>query len=159
MFGMFKHQKPSSRCLQLNWQGHRCWCAAARVTTACPSKAMLQQLLFTVQRSSIQPESIHPYKANLTCLPCLFNMFAALRRKGKGDDVSEQQMDAVVRAHNGEQGLHICTWLDWLLMLQHSSFHSLVCQGQHHGCNVLRGHSRRWLAVTVYVNQPGKQWS
>jgi hypothetical protein len=31
---------------------------------------------------------------------------AALRRKGKGDDVSEQQMDAVVRAHNGEQGLN-----------------------------------------------------
>jgi hypothetical protein len=30
-------------------------------------------------------------------LPC-----AALRRKGKGDDVAEEQMDAVVRAHNGE---------------------------------------------------------
>lgn len=27
---------------------------------------------------------------------------AALKRKGKGDDVAEQQMDAVVRAHNGE---------------------------------------------------------
>jgi len=29
--------------------------------------------------------------------------FAALRRKGKGDDVAEHQMDAVVRAHNGEE--------------------------------------------------------
>jgi hypothetical protein len=27
---------------------------------------------------------------------------AALKRKGKGDDVAEEQMEAVVRAHNSE---------------------------------------------------------
>lgn len=48
----------------------------------------------------------HPFLP--ACYACSHDC-AALRRKGKGDDVSEQQMDAVVRAHNGEQGLNICT--------------------------------------------------
>jgi cytochrome c heme-lyase len=41
------------------------------------------------------------------CETTTFNNHAALKRKGKGDDVSEQDMDAVVLAHNS---MNEITW-------------------------------------------------
>jgi len=46
--------------------------------------------------------SINPFISYIFCLELLTAVLAALRRKGKGSDVSEDQMLDVVRAHNGK---------------------------------------------------------
>lgn len=47
----------------------------------------------------------------MMCSPVTAAVLAALRRKGKGSDVSEEQMTDVVRAHNGEVTCCQCSWL------------------------------------------------
>jgi hypothetical protein len=78
--------------------------AGAALTTACNC------LVQDSRNSNSCVTSLNPAICTATVACC-----AALKRKGKGDDVSEQQMDAVVRAHNGERSFwgsstvtHVC---------------------------------------------------
>lgn len=76
--------------------------------------------------------------------------FNALRRKGKGDDVAEQQMDAVVRAHNA---MNEMTWrkvMDWeQLHCQECKYPTLLkFQGKPHDLSPL-ARVRSWLTGEV----------
>ncbi len=52
-----------------------------------------------------------PQLARVQAVRTRFPCHAALKRKGKGDDVTEADMDAVVHAHNSE---HLLVW--WCLL-------------------------------------------
>ncbi|KAF8071218.1 TIF3A1 [Scenedesmus sp. PABB004] len=76
--------------------------------------------------------------------------FNALRRKGKGDDVSEEQMDAVVRAHNAMNEL---TWrhvMDWEQLHCDECKHAtlLKFQGRPHDLSPL-ARLRSWVSGEV----------
>ncbi|KAF6256089.1 cytochrome c/c1 heme lyase-domain-containing protein [Scenedesmus sp. NREL 46B-D3] len=72
--------------------------------------------------------------------------FNALRRKGKGDDVAEEQMDAVVRAHNAMNEATWQTVQDWEQLHCEKCKHAqlLRFQGRPHDLSPL-ARIRSWL--------------
>uniref|UniRef100_A0A383WBI4 Holocytochrome c-type synthase n=1 Tax=Tetradesmus obliquus TaxID=3088 RepID=A0A383WBI4_TETOB len=72
--------------------------------------------------------------------------FNALRRKGKGDDVAEEQMDAVVRAHNAMNEATWQTVQDWEQLHCEECKHAqlLRFQGRPHDLSPL-ARIRSWL--------------